>query len=610
MTAANAPNGYAFANATVDNAAAEPAPPARTIFPTAFSTIGTTYALDGSARQSLVVIPAQFRSGPTGNPGFGQVREYTDADWLVTYAPASVTDFTGPQFSALTATAQGANTVVVADVDDAAGVARVLVQVLRNGHYSRIELVRQTGTPGRWAGTVPDTDVTPVQEATFFAIDANGNTASANNKGTRLHPASRGRVRSRLAAVLAGHAERERLVPDAANRRDEWHGLPPPDRRERHPAGVGDGDGRQPHGVRLRSGRPDRERRAGFRRYGRPAAWNRARHHRRRERSGGGPRRLPLPTATDNVDPAPVVTCTPAPGTTFPAGRTTVSCIATDRAGRTSSALPVATFAVVVDATPPVVTPVVTGTRGLNGWYTGDVTVAFTTADAESPVASTGCATVTVSADTSGTTFTCTATSLGGSQSAAVTVKRDATAPVVTCPVNASYTLGQTGATITASVTDLISGAPLTSVTGVVPTTVAGTGSVVLTAADSAGNNGSNRCSYLIGYGFAPPAGFLSPAPNSKWKTGQTVPIKIQLTGANGGLLSDAEANALVAASGCRLLFSATGAQSLGGSCMKYDAASKQFQFNWKIGTKGTGSETIVVTISYPGTTQTTTRSE
>ena len=64
VTAANAPNGYAFANATVDNAAAEPAPPARTIFPTAFSTIGTTYALDGSARQSLVVIPAQFRSVP------------------------------------------------------------------------------------------------------------------------------------------------------------------------------------------------------------------------------------------------------------------------------------------------------------------------------------------------------------------------------------------------------------------------------------------------------------------------------------------------------------------------------------------------------------------
>ena len=58
----------------------------------------------------------------------------------------------------------------------------------------------------------------------------------------------------------------------------------------------------------------------------------------------------PLPPATDNVDPAPVVTCSPASGTTFPAGRTTVSCIATDRAGRTSSARRSPTFAVVVDA--------------------------------------------------------------------------------------------------------------------------------------------------------------------------------------------------------------------------------------------------------------------
>ena len=318
----------------------------------------------------------------------------------------------------------------------------------------------------------------------------------------------------------------------------------------------------------------------------------------------------PLPPATDNVDPAPVVTCTPASGTTFPAGRTTVSCIATDRAGRTSSALPVATFAVVVDATPPVVTPIVTGTRGLNDWYTGDVTVAFTTADPESPVASTGCATVTITADTPGTTFTCTATSLGGSQTATVTVKRDATPPVITCPVSAVYTLGQTGATLTAGVADLTSGAAQSTVSGAVPTTVAGAGSVVLAAADRAGNSGSSRCSYIVGYGFAPPAGFLSPAPNSKWKTGQTVPIKIQLTGANGQLLSDAEANALVTPSGCRLQFSATGAQDLGASCMKYDAASKQFQYNWKLGTKGTGSETLVVTISYPGTTQTTTRSE
>jgi hypothetical protein len=116
-------------------------------------------------------------------------------------------------------------------------------------------------------------------------------------------------------------------------------------------------------------------------------------------------------------------------------------------------------------------------------------------------------------------------------------------------------------------------------------------------------------CSYLVGYGLGP-SGFLSPAPNSKWKTGQTVPIKIQVTGAGGQLISDAEANALVAASNCRLKFSVTGAQSLAPTCMSYDANGKLFQFNWKLGSKGTGDATITVTITYPGTTLVTSRSE
>jgi hypothetical protein len=49
-------------------------------------------------------------------------------------------------------------------------------------------------------------------------------------------------------------------------------------------------------------------------------------------------------TATDNVDPAPVVSCTPSSGSLFAIGTTTVSCTATDAAGNSSSA----TFAVTV----------------------------------------------------------------------------------------------------------------------------------------------------------------------------------------------------------------------------------------------------------------------
>ncbi|MCJ7711401.1 MAG: HYR domain-containing protein [Chloroflexi bacterium] len=41
----------------------------------------------------------------------------------------------------------------------------------------------------------------------------------------------------------------------------------------------------------------------------------------------------PLPTATDDTDPSPVVSCTPASGAAFPVGTTTVTCTATDAAG-------------------------------------------------------------------------------------------------------------------------------------------------------------------------------------------------------------------------------------------------------------------------------------
>lgn len=58
---------------------------------------------------------------------------------------------------------------------------------------------------------------------------------------------------------------------------------------------------------------------------------------------------LPEPTATDDVDPSPVVTCDASSGA-FPLGVTTVTCTATDASGNSSSD----TFTVTVtDTTPP-----------------------------------------------------------------------------------------------------------------------------------------------------------------------------------------------------------------------------------------------------------------
>jgi hypothetical protein len=87
---------------------------------------------------------------------------------------------------------------------------------------------------------------------------------------------------------------------------------------------------------------------------------------------------------------------------------------------------------VVPDTTPPVITPNVSGTLGNNNWYTSSVTVTWTVTDEESAVSSqTGCEEQMVVNDTVGTTFTCEASSEGGSATQSLTVKRDTTAPVI-----------------------------------------------------------------------------------------------------------------------------------------------------------------------------------
>ena len=45
----------------------------------------------------------------------------------------------------------------------------------------------------------------------------------------------------------------------------------------------------------------------------------------------------PWPAATDDVDASPTITCEPAPGTVFPVGSTTVTCVAADAAGNSAS---------------------------------------------------------------------------------------------------------------------------------------------------------------------------------------------------------------------------------------------------------------------------------
>ena len=80
-----------------------------------------------------------------------------------------------------------------------------------------------------------------------------------------------------------------------------------------------------------------------------------------------------------------------------------------------SSAAAPGTTDVPGDPTPPVVTPIIVGTLGLQGWYVTNVTLSWSIVDPESIILETnGCDTTTFTSDTVGSTRTCSATSDGG----------------------------------------------------------------------------------------------------------------------------------------------------------------------------------------------------
>jgi len=130
-------------------------------------------------------------------------------------------------------------------------------------------------------------------------------------------------------------------------------------------------------------------------------------------------------------------------------------CGTTDALGR---------FALFVDPTPPLLVPQVEGRLSNGDWYTSDVSVRWDVQDPQTPIsAQTGCDTVTVTDDTTGTTFTCAATSEGGTSTASATVKRDATPPTLTCTPTPSVLWPPNGRPVAVSVavglTDATSGA-------------------------------------------------------------------------------------------------------------------------------------------------------
>ena len=265
--------------------------------------------------------------------------------------------------------------------------------------------------------------------------------------------------------------------------------------------------------------------------------------------------------------------------------------------------------------------------NGSNGWYVSAVGVSVTALDPDSSSVETrcaldpdpvpevfanlpspACALTSVASDGDHAVYAASMDEDGNTDAtiASAAFKLDATDPVLDPTLNVStpIVVGQAGVTASPNAGDATSGVASSSC-GTVDTSNPGVQTVECTATDNAGNTATASLTYVVEYRIL---GFFSPVPESHWKTGQRVPIKIALGDAAGTRISDAEGAAL--ASACRVTFIASGAQATSSQCLKYDPLMDQFVYIWKLRKTGTGSATITLSISYPPSTVVTQLSE
>ena len=154
------------------------------------------------------------------------------------------------------------------------------------------------------------------------------------------------------------------------------------------------------------------------------------------------------------------------------------------------------------DVTPPVIAATITGTVGDNDWHTGNVGITWGVMDDESDITGTsGCDAVSITSDQQETTYTCSASSLGGSSTESVSVKRDALDPVVGYAGNAgAYTVDQSVG-IGCHASDATSGLASTTcanITGDAYTFGLGASTFSASATDNAGNVGGASTTFTV----------------------------------------------------------------------------------------------------------------
>jgi hypothetical protein len=298
------------------------------------------------------------------------------------------------------------------------------------------------------------------------------------------------------------------------------------------------------------------------------------------------------PSALDVVDGSVTPSCSPASGTSFALGTTTVTCSAADKTGNKGSS----SFAVsVADTTPPAVTVPSDLKAEATGPSGALVTFSASAVDVVDGSVTPSCSPVSGTSFALGTTtVTCSATDKTGNKggsSFGVTVA-DSTPPVVTAPATVSVyatglftpvTLEYPTATDTVDgVVPLVSNAPTAGF-------AVGATTVTWTARDKAGNVGTASSTVTVKPWTL--SGFYSPIDMNgivnTVKAGSTVPLKFQVFSGGNELSTTSSISSIKASQvGCSMTASedAVPVEFLvtGGTSLRYDTTGRHFIFNWQ----------------------------
>jgi hypothetical protein len=247
------------------------------------------------------------------------------------------------------------------------------------------------------------------------------------------------------------------------------------------------------------------------------------------------------------------------------------------------------------DTTPPVISYVLdpASPDGNAGWYRSEVTLTWTVTEDESPgsLLTDGCVDQNVTADQLETSYSCSATSDGGSAGpVVVSIKRDATPPTVALvggpQDGATYYFGFVPDEPTCSASDDTSGLAGACVVSGYSDAI-GSHTVSASAEDEAGNDATVEASYqVLAWDLS---GFYRPVDMggvfNVVKGGSTVPLKFNVYAGWTELTDPAVVASLKQAKIACDNSSPTDvieATATGGTSLRYDATGGQFVYNWQ----------------------------